>query len=551
MATLATCSLARHAAGLQRQSAARPLVAARPAAPRSSFASRLQVTAVAAPDAAPAAPSKAEPSYSGAVETYAVVEIGGHQLIVEEGRWYTVNRLEAEPGSKLAMGRVLALKSGGKFQVGQPYLEGVAVHAEVLEELKGPKVIVYKMKAKKHYRRLNGHRQPLSKILITKIGAAAAAPPPPAAPAPAPVPAPTAPAPAPSAEPLASAAAPGAPAAEGPAAEVQAVGGGPCACTPDGMSGGANTTRAGCGQWDIVSGSNSFTCFVVDPAGCTAANGPPLAPVDAFPGAATRECTQSEAAPTLPTISRLIVSTPQLASFASALRLANLTSIPGEQVSVLAPSNQAFNAAVYSGKDPAWLKKVMLASIIPQRLSLAQMIAAGNLTAADGSSLAVRTQAGGKRASCQTIVGQAGVVLPDITATNGVLHIMDGVLCPAIAPVPALPVLPPAAAAAPVAPSPKAPALAPTLPAAPVPSTAPPGSTSLVAGGEVASQLTGGCACTATGASGGVQTGQRGCARRVDSGFLFPVSLCYVVSPATCVASLQSTRYPGAAWKLC
>lgn len=172
MATLATCSLARHAAGLQRQSAARPLVAARPAAPRSSFASRLQVTAVAgegnargwesrramqgplarltpasplppaveaslrpharrggaplvvrqhthklaavavcaahrlsrrltrpaAPDAAPAAPSKAEPSYSGAVETYAVVEIGGHQLIVEEGRWYTVNRLEVREG---------------------------------------------------------------------------------------------------------------------------------------------------------------------------------------------------------------------------------------------------------------------------------------------------------------------------------------------------------------------------------------------------------------------------------------------------------------------
>lgn len=47
--------------------------------------------------------------------------------------------LQVEPGSKIALGRVLALKSGGKFSVGQPYLEGVAVHAEVLEELKGPK----------------------------------------------------------------------------------------------------------------------------------------------------------------------------------------------------------------------------------------------------------------------------------------------------------------------------------------------------------------------------------------------------------------------------
>lgn len=99
-----------------------------------------------------------------------MVEIGGHQLVVEEGRWYTVNRLEVsctrrtsrtglplvlscsdgnlplppavqvEPGSRIQLGRVLALKQGGTFSVGQPYLEGVTVQAEVLEELKGPKV---------------------------------------------------------------------------------------------------------------------------------------------------------------------------------------------------------------------------------------------------------------------------------------------------------------------------------------------------------------------------------------------------------------------------
>ncbi|KAL4427120.1 hypothetical protein ABPG77_001124 [Micractinium sp. CCAP 211/92] len=161
---------ARPAATLQRAApSARALFCQARPAPRSSFSSRLQVAAVAAPEAESAAAGKPEPSYSGAGETYAVVEIGGHQLIVEEGRWYTVNRLEVEPGSKISLGRVLALKSGGKFSVGQPYLENVAVHAEVLEELKGPKVIVYKMKSKKHYRRLNGHRQPLTKILITKI----------------------------------------------------------------------------------------------------------------------------------------------------------------------------------------------------------------------------------------------------------------------------------------------------------------------------------------------------------------------------------------------
>jgi large subunit ribosomal protein L21 len=126
------------------------------------------------PPAAAAAPAAAAPpakSYApdAVADTYAVVEIGGHQLVVEEGRWYDVNRLEAPPGAKIALGRVLALKSGGAFAVGRPYLEGAAVHAEVMEELKGPKVIVYKMKPKKHYRRTNGHRQPLTKVLITKI----------------------------------------------------------------------------------------------------------------------------------------------------------------------------------------------------------------------------------------------------------------------------------------------------------------------------------------------------------------------------------------------
>jgi len=74
-----------------------------------------------------------------------------------------------EPGSKIEFGRVLALKSGDKFEVGKPYLEGVSVQATVLEELRGPKVIVYKMKPKKHTRKKNGHRQELTKFLVTKV----------------------------------------------------------------------------------------------------------------------------------------------------------------------------------------------------------------------------------------------------------------------------------------------------------------------------------------------------------------------------------------------
>ncbi|KAG7668756.1 hypothetical protein Ndes2437B_g07164 [Nannochloris sp. 'desiccata'] len=131
--------------------------------------SRLSIVAEASEAPGAVATKNPEPSYAGAADTYAVVDIGGHQLIVEEGRWYTVNRLEAPEGSKINLGRVLALKANGKFHVGKPYLEGITVEAEILEDLKGPKVIVYKMKPKKHYRRTNGHRQPLTKFMVTKI----------------------------------------------------------------------------------------------------------------------------------------------------------------------------------------------------------------------------------------------------------------------------------------------------------------------------------------------------------------------------------------------
>ncbi|PRW59362.1 ubiquitin-conjugating enzyme E2 34-like [Chlorella sorokiniana] len=283
----------------------------------------------------------------------------------------------------------------------------------------------------------------------------------------------------------------------------------PCACTQTGLSGGQNTSRIGCGQWDVVSGSNRFTCFVNDPARCT--QGVALGASAEFPGAATKECTAEEAQPNLPSISKLIVSTPQLVSFANALRQANLSSIPGEQVTIFAPSNQAFNAAVFSGivtreqlQDPTFLRGLVLASIVPQRLTTSDLASAGSLTAADGQQLPVKAQSGG-----QTIVGRAGVVLPDIQATNGIIQITDGFVA---------------------------------LPA---------GTTGLLAGSDLSSQLTGGCACTTNGMSGAVQTGQVGCAPRTDSNFLLPISLCYVQNPATCIASFQSTTYPGAAWKLC
>lgn len=90
-------------------------------------------------------------------------------MFVEPGKWYNVNRLQAEVGSKIKFGRVLALKMDGKLSVGMPYLENVTIEAEVIEELRAPKVIVYKMRPKKHYRKKQGHRQDLSKFMVTKI----------------------------------------------------------------------------------------------------------------------------------------------------------------------------------------------------------------------------------------------------------------------------------------------------------------------------------------------------------------------------------------------
>ena len=76
---------------------------------------------------------------------------------------------QAEVGSIIKFGRVLAYKNNGQLTVGKPYLDNVNIEAEIIEELRGPKVIVYKMKPKKHYRRKQGHRQDLTKFMITKI----------------------------------------------------------------------------------------------------------------------------------------------------------------------------------------------------------------------------------------------------------------------------------------------------------------------------------------------------------------------------------------------
>nr|WLD06180.1 ribosomal protein L21 [Meringosphaera mediterranea]WLD06289.1 ribosomal protein L21 [Meringosphaera mediterranea] len=100
---------------------------------------------------------------------YAIIELGGHQFWVEEGKHFLTNKICAEPGTNILINRVLLLKKDGAAKIGYPYLNNTKVRGQILEHSRGPKINVYKMKSKKNYRRKIGHRQELTKILIKTI----------------------------------------------------------------------------------------------------------------------------------------------------------------------------------------------------------------------------------------------------------------------------------------------------------------------------------------------------------------------------------------------
>ena len=102
---------------------------------------------------------------------YAIIKTGGKQYRVQQGDEFRVEKLEANVGDKVVFDEVVAV-GGDKLVVGTPFVEGYAVEAEVLEQGKADKVIIYKYKAKKDYRRKNGHRQPYTLVKVTGIGAA-------------------------------------------------------------------------------------------------------------------------------------------------------------------------------------------------------------------------------------------------------------------------------------------------------------------------------------------------------------------------------------------
>ncbi len=100
---------------------------------------------------------------------YAIVEIAGQQFKVEKDKKLFVHRLDAEAGDSVDFDKVLLVDNDGTIAVGTPTVEGAKVTAKVLEQVKGDKVIVFKKKRRKGYKKMNGHRQQFTQIQVETI----------------------------------------------------------------------------------------------------------------------------------------------------------------------------------------------------------------------------------------------------------------------------------------------------------------------------------------------------------------------------------------------
>lgn len=102
---------------------------------------------------------------------YAIIESCGKQYKVAQGDVVFFEKLDAKEGEKITFDKVILVSDEGKVQIGNPYVKGVKVEGKVISHGKAKKIIVFKMKPKKNYRRKQGHRQPYTKVEITAIGA--------------------------------------------------------------------------------------------------------------------------------------------------------------------------------------------------------------------------------------------------------------------------------------------------------------------------------------------------------------------------------------------
>ncbi len=101
---------------------------------------------------------------------YAVIRTGGKQYRVAPGEVLRIESLKGEPGSQVQFSEVLLTSSGGTVQVGRPTVAGASVTARIVEHGKEQKIIVFKKKRRKGYRRKQGHRQPFTAVRIQSIG---------------------------------------------------------------------------------------------------------------------------------------------------------------------------------------------------------------------------------------------------------------------------------------------------------------------------------------------------------------------------------------------
>ena len=101
---------------------------------------------------------------------YAIIEACGKQYKVAEGDVVFFEKLDAEEGKKVKFDNVILVsENNGKIEIGNPYVKGAKVEGKVVSNGKSKKILVYKYKAKKNYRRTQGHRQPYTKVEITSV----------------------------------------------------------------------------------------------------------------------------------------------------------------------------------------------------------------------------------------------------------------------------------------------------------------------------------------------------------------------------------------------
>jgi len=100
---------------------------------------------------------------------YAIIESCGKQYKVSEGDTVFFEKLDAEEGKKVTFDKIILVSDDKIIEVGNPYVKGAKVEGKVISHGKGKKIIVFKMKPKKNYRRKQGHRQPYTKVEIIKV----------------------------------------------------------------------------------------------------------------------------------------------------------------------------------------------------------------------------------------------------------------------------------------------------------------------------------------------------------------------------------------------